>query len=46
LFVFIFKHDDADEKQGKYWFVYFMDENERNLFITGFKEAWELLFQV
>ena len=43
---FLLKHDDIDNKKDKYWFVYFIDENERNQFITGFKEAWELLFQV
>jgi len=39
------KHDD-NENKGKYCFVFFVNENERNSFITGLKEAWELLFQV
>lgn len=47
---FCILHDDyenkSDNKKPRYWFVYFVDENERNIFITSLKEAWESLFQV
>ncbi|CAF0978825.1 unnamed protein product [Brachionus calyciflorus] len=39
-------HDDTDGVKVRYWFVYFVDRNERNEFITCFKEAWETMFQV
>jgi hypothetical protein len=40
------KHDETDPNKIKYWSVYFIDEIERNIFITQFKNVWEILFQV
>ncbi|RNA31491.1 pleckstrin homology domain-containing family M member [Brachionus plicatilis] len=39
-------HDDTDSSKMRYWFVYFIDRNERNEFVTYFKKAWEEVFQV
>ena len=46
LYFFRQKHDDSDPKKNRYWFVYFIDERERNEFITCFKNSWDIIFQV
>jgi pleckstrin family protein M 2 len=39
-------HDDNDQASNRYWFVYFIDELERNEFISEFKKSWDIIFQI
>ena len=46
IMLIFYKYVEAENKKQKYWFVYFVDEIERNSFINSLKTTWELLFQV